>query len=198
MIGRFRFILSMVIKKAIGLLRLKGAERQAKRAAGSFSYTAQPRINVPIRCDGAGRVYLSEEVNLGYRRAPMLGNGEVLLQARTPESLISIGSKTTTSNNISIVSCSRVKIGNSCQIGDLVSIYDCDFHEINPETRNQSPGISLPVVIGNNVWLGSRVMVLKGVKIGDHSVVAAGSVVTSSIPERSLVAGVPAKIIRKI
>jgi len=198
MTGKFKSIFSNVIRKAIGIYRLKCTVRQAKRARGSFNYTVIPGMDCPIRCDGAGRVNLNGLVSLGYRKAPILGNGEILLQARTSESEITIGSKTITSNNVSVVACNRISIGKSCQIGDLVSIYDCDFHEINPETRNQSAGISLPVVIGNNVWLGSRVMVLKGVEIGDNSVIAAGSIVTSSIPERSLAAGIPAKVIRKI
>ena len=198
MIGKFKSIFSRVIRKTIAIHRLKRAERQTKRARGSLNYTVLPAMDCPIRCDGAGRVNLNGRVNLGYRKAPILGNGEILLQARTPESEITIGSQTSTSNNVSVVACNRISIGESCQIGDLVSIYDCDFHEINPETRNQSAGISLPVVIGNNVWLGSRVMVLKGVEIGDHSVIAAGSIVTSSIPARSLAAGIPAKVIRKI
>lgn len=114
------------------------------------------------------------------------------------KSNISIGAGTTTSNNISIVACSKISIGENCQIGDLVTIYDCDFHEINPETRNNSVGEIIPVEIGNNVWLGSRVMVLKGVNIGDHCVITAGSIVTTSIPERTLAAGIPARINRKI
>ena len=91
-----------------------------------------------------------------------------------------------------------IAIGNKCQIGDLVAIYDSDFHEISPATRNRSTGPSAPVRIGNNVWLGSRVMVLKGVAIGDNSVIAAMSVVTKSVPPNSLAAGIPAKVIRSI
>jgi maltose O-acetyltransferase len=85
-----------------------------------------------------------------------------------------------------------------CQIGDQVAIYDCDFHEINPSTRDRSYGPTSPVVIGNNVWLGSRVIVLKGVTIGDNSVVGAMSVVTKSIPANCVAAGIPARIIRHI
>ena len=79
-----------------------------------------------------------------------------------------------------------------------MAIYDCDFHEINPESRNASVGQILPVSIGDNVWLGSRIMVLKGVSIGSHSVIAAGSIVTQSIPSRCIAAGIPAKVIKKI
>jgi maltose O-acetyltransferase len=83
-------------------------------------------------------------------------------------------------------------------IGDQVTILDCDFHEISPITRMNGVGPIEPVVIGDNVWLGSRVMVLKGVTIGENSVVAAMSVVTKSIPPNSIAVGNPARVIRSI
>jgi len=122
----------------------------------------------------------------------------MFIQPRHRESEIIIGNRNQTSNNIVMVASQRIVIGNDCQIGDQVAIYDCDFHEIAPLTRNQSCGPTMPVTIGDNVWLGSRVMVLKGVTIGDNSVVAAMSVVTKSIPPNYLAAGIPAKVIRSI
>jgi maltose O-acetyltransferase len=79
-----------------------------------------------------------------------------------------------------------------------VAIVDADFHEINPATRDNSAGEVRPVTIGNNVWIGSRVMVLKGASIGDNSVIAAMSVVTSAIPANCVAAGIPAKVIRHL
>ena len=156
------------------------------------------RLFVPILVNGKGRVVIGDRVSLGYGKAPKLGDGGVLLQARDQNARITIGSRTHTSNNISIVAKESIEIGEGCQIGDQVTIYDSDFHEIAPEVRNESEGTPAPVVIGGNVWLGSRVMVLKGVHVGDHSVIAAGSVVTKSIPARCLAAGIPARVIREI
>lgn len=198
MIGRIKRRLFWELRKFSRNRWLMRAVRQAKQAGGSLNYNHPPSLDCPIRCDGAGDVRLDGKVSFGFKKAPMLGVGEILIQARTPESKIFIGAGTTTSNNISIIASSKISIGEGCQIGDLVAIYDCDFHEINPETRNDSVGEIIPVKIGNNVWLGSRVMVLKGVKIVDHCVIAAGSIVTTSIPERTLAAGIPARIIRKI
>lgn len=76
-------------------------------------------------------------------------------------------------------------------------IVDSDFHGIPPDARAE-PSPSQPVHIGNNVWLGSRVMVLKGVTIGDNAVVAAGGVVTKDVPANTLAGGVPAKVLRII
>jgi len=114
------------------------------------------------------------------------------------DSEIVIGNQNAFNNGVCLIANERIEIGNGCQIGDLVAIYDCDFHEIAPATRNRSAGLTSPVRIGNNVWLGSRAMVLKGVGIGDNSVVAAMSVVTKSVPANCIVAGNPAKVIRVI
>jgi maltose O-acetyltransferase len=156
------------------------------------------RFNVPVRGEGEGILIIGNSNSFGYSPAPRLGTGEILLQARQSNTTITIGEANAFSNNISIVANEQITIGNKCQIGDLVSIYDCDFHEINPATRNRSAGLTKPVIIGNNVWLGSRVIVLKGVTIGDNSVIAAASVVTKSIPANCIAAGNPAKVIRTI
>jgi len=171
---------------------------QALLNGGNLSLPKQCSLAVPLRSDGSGNVTIGQHVQLGFRKAPKFGTGTIFLQARNQGSSITIGDRTVTSNNISIISCLEVTIGEDCLIGDQVSIYDCDFHEITPETRTKSAGEMLPVKIGKNVWLGSRVMVLKGVTIGNHSVIAAGSIVTEDIPARSLAAGAPARVKRKI
>lgn len=155
-------------------------------------------INVPVRGGGLGTVDIGKRNAFGYRSGPRFGNGEILIQARTPGSRIVIGDDNAFSNNISIISCGEVRIGNLCQIGDLVAIYDCDFHAVDPRTRHRTVGKVDAVTIGNNVWLGSRVMVLKGVTIGDNSVVAAMSVVSRSLPPNVLAAGIPARVLRQI
>lgn len=198
MIGRIKRKLLWELKRFNNYQSIKRTQMQAKLSGGKLSYVSIPRVDSALRCNGAGLIHLEGVVSFGYKKAPKIGNGEILIQARTTESKIIIGSGTTTSNNISIIACSEIVIGNGCQIGDMVSIYDCDFHEINPETRNDSAGDISPIKIGNNVWLGSRVMVLKGVTIGDNSVIAAGSIVTKSIPHNCLAAGIPAKVLRKI
>jgi maltose O-acetyltransferase len=172
------------------------AARDAWLYGGDLKWPDSTNAHVPIRIDGDGAVNLGDLVMLGYRPAPRIGNGEILLQARAKESCIEIGSRTAISNNLSIVAMASVKIGEDCLIGDMVSIYDCDFHEIEPERRRSSSGKICPVVIGKNVWIGSRVLILKGVSIGPNSVVAAGSVVVESIPANVVAAGVPAKVIR--
>ncbi len=95
-----------------------------------------------------------------------------------------------------------VIIGAHVGIGANVTIFDTDFHPLNPYERvMQSSSIyaeSQPVIIDDYAWIGANVMILKGVHIGRGSVIGAGSVVTSDVPELSIYAGNPAKFIRKI
>ncbi len=78
-------------------------------------------------------------------------------------------------------------------------ICDTDSHHIdNPDLRWIEKGPSEPIVIGPDVWIGMRTLVLKGVSIGQGTVVGAGSVVTRSLPPNVLAAGVPAKVIRNL
>lgn len=164
---------------------------------GTFTLEHNVHLNVPVRIDGQGEVSIGEHVFLGYPPAPRLGSGEILLQARGKEARIAIGARSQFSNNVSIVARVCIELGSDCLVGDCVMIVDADFHEVNPERRREAGGLA-PVYIGNNVWIGSRVIILKGVRIGDHSVIAAGSVVTSDIPARSLAGGVPARVLKSI
>ena len=87
----------------------------------------------------------------------------------------------------------RVIIGDQVYIGDDVAIRDSDGHEI----IGSGKPMTMPIVIGNHVWIGAKVTILKGVTIGEGAIVAAGSVVSHDVPPRTLVGGVPAKVIRE-
>jgi maltose O-acetyltransferase len=165
---------------------------------GAIVWPRESHSVVPVRADGRGKVELENGVNLGSFEAPRIGDGAIQLRAALPNSRITIGAGTATSNNITIIAMKSVVIGTRCLIGDCVTVYDCDFHEIDPAHRSRSFGPIEQVTIGDNVWLGSRVIVLKGVSIGDNSVVAAGSVVTRSLPANVVAAGVPARVIKQL
>ncbi|MFA5844983.1 MAG: acyltransferase [Coriobacteriia bacterium] len=94
-----------------------------------------------------------------------------------------------------------VTIGDGTMIAANVLISDSDGHALwPPETRRTNPGLDLdaPVTIGRDVWIGTRAMVLKGVTIGDGAVIAAGAVVTADVEPNTVVAGVPAKVVRTL
>ncbi len=85
--------------------------------------------------------------------------------------------------------CSII-IGNGCAISHDVTIMDSDAHELNGKRK------TAPIFIGDHVWIGTKVVIIRGVNIGDGAVIAAGSVVTKDVPPACLAAGVPAKVIK--
>lgn len=92
-----------------------------------------------------------------------------------------------------------VEIGNHVMCGANSMITDTDWHPVDPEARLRGDeGRSGPVILGDNVWIGMGAIVLKGVTIGENSVIGAGSVVTTSIPPNVVAAGQPARVIRKL
>lgn len=91
----------------------------------------------------------------------------------------------------------NVIIGDRVSIGPDVLIVT-DSSPNNSRLIKPYPMISKNVVIKNDVWLGARVVVLPGVKIGECSIIAAGSIVTKSIPDYSVAAGTPARVIKQI
>lgn len=95
-----------------------------------------------------------------------------------------------------------ITIGNNVKIGGGVSVYDTDFHSLDPEIRKSKEDIKnrieKPVVIKDNAFIGAYSIILKGVTIGENSIIGAGSVVTKSVPDNQIWAGNPAKFIRNI
>jgi len=110
-----------------------------------------------------------------------------------PGGRIEIGNDVFINYGVSLSAHELIRIGDGCQIGSYACLMDNDYHRV--EDRNQ-PGKSRPIILGKNVWLGVRVIVLKGVTIGENAVIGAGSVVTKNIPANCLAAGIPSKVIR--
>lgn len=100
-----------------------------------------------------------------------------------------------------IASLERVEFGNNVLIGSSVFISDHDHGAITFSDLSIAPAErslkSSPVVIEDNVWIGEKAIILKGVKVGRNSVVAAGAVVTKSVPPFSVVGGVPANVLKE-
>lgn len=99
--------------------------------------------------------------------------------------------------NDSLIQCaSSIVIGDDCAIAGDVLIQDTDFHPTLDESGQERPYVK-PIEIGNHVWICAKATILKGVTIGDGSVVAAGAVVTKDVPAYSLVGGNPARVIKQ-
>jgi len=132
---------------------------------------------------------------------PVCGSHKMVLATYSSSAQIIIGEGSAISC-ATIAAYKRVTIGENVFIGAGAQIMDTDFHPITVELRKNRNQIkdagSAPITIGDNVWIGAEAMVLKGVTIGKGAVVAARAVVTKDVPENTLVAGMPAKIIREI
>ena len=109
-----------------------------------------------------------------------------------PDAQLKIGDRVFINQGSSIAASHSITIGDDTHIGDFVAVYDSNYHQVDP----YHPIQVAPVVIGVNVWLGRGVIVLPGSNIGDHTVVAAGSVVRGNLPPRVLAAGNPAQVVR--
>jgi maltose O-acetyltransferase len=109
---------------------------------------------------------------------------------------ITLGKGVVIGVNVAIGAHSKVQIGDRVRISRDVMIETAglDFSALTPPYMHKSS----PIVIGHGVWIGARAMVLAGVTIGEHCVVAAGAVVTKSVPPYSLVGGVPARVIGRL
>ncbi|MDP4181395.1 MAG: acyltransferase [Bacillota bacterium] len=105
---------------------------------------------------------------------------------------IIIGNNTSIGDRTEIHSGKRVEIGNGCNISWDVCIMDRDYHKFNSQKEEIKP-----VKIGNDVWIGCNVLILKGITIGDGAVIAAGSVVTKDVEPKTLVGGNPAKVLKE-
>ena len=96
-----------------------------------------------------------------------------------------------------IIDNNEVHIGDRVMIGPVVQIYTA-AHPLKAEPRVQGWEVANPIEIENNVWIGGAAIILPGVRIGQNAVVGAGSVVTRDVPENTVVAGNPARVIKEI
>jgi len=132
----------------------------------------------------------SEDTALGVSRP-------VVLRTMTPEARISLGDGCGLSGT-AICAANSVMVGARCLFGADAMVVDTDFHPLHPEGRCRAPlsaAGSRPVSIGDDVFVGARAVILKGVHIGNGAVIGAGAVVTRDVPAYAVVAGNPARIV---
>lgn len=113
----------------------------------------------------------------------------------TDKAEITIGDNCFFNHNCSLTAAENIVIGNQCMFANNFVVVDHDHDRKDGKILKEL--VSAPVKIGNNVWCGANVTVLKGVTIGDGAVIAAGSVVNRDVAAYSVVAGVPARKISK-
>ena len=132
------------------------------------------------------------KVHLG--RWSWIGTG---CKIRSHEGEVMIGAKTVLGQECTISSFQHVEIGRECILADRVMLIDFDHGVVEVERPIREQGIyKRDVVVGHNCWLGYGACILRGVKVGDNSVVGTNAVVTKDLPENSVSGGVPAKVLR--
>jgi acetyltransferase-like isoleucine patch superfamily enzyme len=159
-------------------LRLRG------KATAPFSVRLQGRVQF----SGYGEVLLGEGVSLCGTVVP-------IELATYTSGRIEIGSSTFINYGSSIAAQTSVKIGSHCLLGHYTFVMDNDQHGV--VQRMKLPQ-SEPVIIEDHVWIGSKAVILPGVRIGSRAVVGAGSIVTKDVPPRCVAAGNPARVLRHL
>lgn len=160
------------------------------------------KINAIINCETYNSIdSLDKEKRYNFLKSMLGSVGEdVYIEKRfncDNGKNIHIGSHFLANYNLTILDIVEVKIGDYVLIGPNTLITTVN-HPISPKGRRNKIGITAPVTIGDDVWIGGNVSVLPGVTIGNNVVIGAGAVVTHDIPDNSLAAGVPAKVIKEI
>ena len=155
------------------------------------------KISQPILAQGAGKISIGRS-SFGVWNSPFFYNGHTILNARMPQSVISIGDNCYFNNSTVIISESSqgIYIHNNVLVGYNVQIFDSDFHDLDPSRRFGGCIRQGRVVISENVYIGSNTVVLRGVTIGENSVIGACSVVTKDVPSNCIAAGNPCKVIK--
>ena len=110
---------------------------------------------------------------------------------------IEVGRNFFANYNCTMLDVAKITIGDNCFMASNVAVYTAG-HPIHPDSRNSMYEYGIPVTIGDNVWIGGNTVICPGVTIGSNCVIGAGSVVTRDIPDWSVAAGNPCRVIRKI
>ena len=147
---------------------------------------------------GKGSISFGNNVQFGVVNSPNYYSHYTYLEVRNSESKIIIGDNVSINNAFSAVAFNRITIQNNVLIGVNCSMIDNDGHSLEIDKRNDGIPLKAAIFVEENVFLGDNVTILKGVTIGKNSIIGNGSIVTKNIPENSIAAGNPARVIRNI
>ncbi len=139
-------------------------------------------------------VQIGRRGRLDFGRFVWIGDGTKI---RCHEGVVEIGEKTVFGQECTISAYQRVRIGEQCVIADRAMFIDFDHGVVDVETPIRRQGIyKRDVEVGSNVWIGYGACILRGVRVGDNSIIGTNSVVTKDVPANAVVGGVPAKVLR--
>lgn len=178
------------------LVRLRYAHLRAIRFGRQVVFKGLPLLDAR---DG-GRIEIGDGVTLNSRNYGYHINmhGPVKLVADRPGAFVQIGDESRI-NGACLHAYSSITVGKRCLIAANTQIIDGSGHDLSFEdvtARVRTKGSANPIAIEDDVWIGSNCILLPGITIGRGSVIAAGSVVTRDVPEMSVAAGNPARVVR--
>lgn len=143
--------------------------------------------------DQISAVHIRKQANLVVTGVVSLGPGVVMIVHDGASCQIGDGSYVAADSKI--YASESITIGEGCAVSWNVTIIDSDFHHIRDQSEIRP--MSSPITIGNHVWIGCNVTILKGVSIGNGAIIAAGSVVVHDVPAGCLAAGNPARVVKQ-
>jgi maltose O-acetyltransferase len=159
-----------------------------------------PRLYQPLQTVGHGNIKFEDNVRIGVFPSPGFLDSYAYIEARNPGSSVHVGSGTWINNGFRcIAEHTSITIGKNCLLGANVEILDSDFHGLALHERGISKlEWSASVTLEDDVFIGSNVKILKGVKIGAGTIIANSALVANDIPSMVIAVGIPAKAIRSI
>jgi acetyltransferase-like isoleucine patch superfamily enzyme len=160
-------------------------------------------FHYPLRLQGGGNRRISIGFNTSIHAYSIIGCWKQYGNNDCYEPEICIGDNCIIGEYCHITAVNRIKIGNGLLTGRFVYIGDNAHGGLSWEEASIPPvsrklNSKGEIIIGSNVWIGDKVTILGGVKIGDNVIIGANSVVTKDIPSNTMVAGVPARIIKSL
>ena len=139
-------------------------------------------------------IQIARGAEVRFGRFVWIGDGSKI---RCHEGVVEIGEKTVMGQECTISAYRRVRIGEQCVIADRAMFIDFDHGVVEVDRPIRKQGIYMrDVEVGSNVWIGYGACVLRGVRVGDNSIVGTNSVVTKDVPANAVVAGAPARVLR--
>ena len=140
------------------------------------------------------QIQIGRRGTIRFGRFVWVGDGTKI---RCHEGVVEIGDKTVMGQECTISAYQRVRIGDECVIADRAMFIDFDHGVVEVERPIRLQGIyKRDVEVGNNVWIGYGACILRGVSVGDNSIIGTNAVVTKDVPANAVVGGIPARIIR--
>jgi acetyltransferase-like isoleucine patch superfamily enzyme len=159
--------------------------------------------NNTIEFDEGVRIYNCKFIIIGSNCSIKIKGTRIIKNSKfellDSNTSIVIGSNTGFNNNRVLVAGigNKIEIGNGCIFAENAELWASDTHSVVDLETNKRLNPDRPIIIENNVWICNRVLIMKGVNIGENSVIASGSIVTKDIERNAIAAGIPAKVIKR-